>query len=347
MPPIIIAAGIAATAAIGGAVISANATKGAGEATLTAADKQVAMAQKALDEQIKAREQGVALGHEVGSMSAGELSSINQLLRDKESALNASMFELDKQKSILQSVDPAVRTAGQQTLDLLNGKLTPYLSPILKQRELDRTKLENTLASQFGPGYKASSAGIEALTKFDAATSQVVSQGQQQALTQVSGIYSSLFGAQQAGQSDITKNTGDIYARSTLTDSNVLQAEQFIRNREANAVMSGFTGQPVNYSGPVAAQNSVVSSSGLPFAGTQAIGNTVTQLGGAGLGVASQIYGQQQGAQNTLDLINSLKNGGGSAAYGAGFQTFGAMQPSTYTPSGAGFPMNFSTGTVG
>lgn len=280
---------------------AAAAMEKAGQAQLEAAQKRIDFEREALDKSLAERrrveERGVALAQQYASLSAGEIASINRVLSQKEKALKTSFAAIEKQQAVLDAMDPVVKESGAQTLALLRGETAKVLEPMMKAREKQRTALENDLASRLGPGFRTSSAGIEALMKFDEGTSLVFSQAQQEALTRTASIFGNFFNQQYAGQSDITRQTGDALSRELMADTSVLQAEQFARNRLAGAVMSGFRQTPVDFSGPAQAQGQVAAVSGAPYAGDIFRGqsnaamwgsvlNAGVSLAGAGIGGA-------------------------------------------------------------
>jgi hypothetical protein len=77
----------------GGAKSQADAAEQAGQATLDAANKQVQMSQDALQKQIQARADAIKQVQGIAGLSPEEISSINQILTTKTTALNASSHQ--------------------------------------------------------------------------------------------------------------------------------------------------------------------------------------------------------------------------------------------------------------
>jgi len=102
---------------------------------------------------------------------------------------------LARQEQLISQLDPTIIEASQQALRLLRGESSSTLAPIQAQRDQQRQKLLNSLRQQLGPGAESSTAGIQALTRFDAETNQLMSQQQQSAL-QGLGSLSSQFTSQ-------------------------------------------------------------------------------------------------------------------------------------------------------
>lgn len=89
---------------------------------------------------------------------------------------------LERQQQLISQIDPTIIAASQQALKLLNGEESSALSPLRNQRAQQRQKLLNSLREQLGPGAETSTAGIQALTKFDSETDNVFANAQQNAL---------------------------------------------------------------------------------------------------------------------------------------------------------------------
>lgn len=122
---------------------------------------------------------------------------VNRILRDEsklqEEATVSSMADMDKriadqeknlarQEQMISAIDPTIMEASQQALRLLRGESSSVLAPMQKQRDMQRQKLMNSLREQLGPGAETSTAGIQALTRFDAETNSLMAGAQQQAL---------------------------------------------------------------------------------------------------------------------------------------------------------------------
>lgn len=102
---------------------------------------------------------------------------------DKNIALQTQ--NIDRQQKLIAQLDPTIVEASQQALKLLRGEDSSTLNPVRNQRSTQRQQLMNQLRAQLGPGAETSTAGIQALNKFDSETANVVSGAQQSYLNQV------------------------------------------------------------------------------------------------------------------------------------------------------------------
>lgn len=295
----------AAVAAIGGGAAlnavgqfkAANAMEDAGNAQVQAARERIAWEKQALEEQKKNQERGIELGKQYGAMSANEMLSIQRMLTDRDSSFAARLAEIDKERALLEQVDPLVKQSGENLLNLLKGESSAALKPVQDERDRQRRQLEANLASSMGPGFRTTSAGIEALTRFDQESSSLFSNVQQQAIQQQAGLFGGLFGGQLGGQQAISQGVSNAYGMRDTAGQAVWQAESAAQSRLADSVMSGFK-TAVDYSGVGNAFGQATQVAGAPFQGDVArgqaissIGNTFGQLGGMAMG--SQLQTQQ------------------------------------------------------
>lgn len=95
---------------------------------------------------------------------------------------------LSRQEQLISQLDPTVIEASQQALKLLRGEQSSTLGPLKAQRDMQRQKLLNTLREQLGPGAETSTAGIQALTRFDSETSNIFAGAQQQAISNLGNV---------------------------------------------------------------------------------------------------------------------------------------------------------------
>lgn len=95
---------------------------------------------------------------------------------------------LARQEKMISMIDPTILEASQQALRLLRGESSSTLAPLQQQRGQQRQKLLNQLREQLGPGAETSSAGLNALNRFDSETSQIFAGAQQQALGNLTGV---------------------------------------------------------------------------------------------------------------------------------------------------------------
>jgi hypothetical protein len=95
---------------------------------------------------------------------------------------------LARQEQLISQIDPTIIEASQQALRLLKGEESSTLAPLKRQRMMQREKLLASLRQQMGPGAESSSAGLQALNRFDAETDNLFASGQQQALGNLGGL---------------------------------------------------------------------------------------------------------------------------------------------------------------
>lgn len=95
---------------------------------------------------------------------------------------------LSRQEQLISQIDPTIIEASQQALRLLKGEQSSALAPVQRQRDQQRQTLLNTLREQLGPGAENSTAGIQALTRFDSETNNLLAGQQQAALQGLGGI---------------------------------------------------------------------------------------------------------------------------------------------------------------
>ena len=219
-------------------------------------------------------------------MSPEELASQGQ-------ALDTQSRNLEKQEKLVGALDPAILEASQQALSILRGEESGILAPVRAQRQRQRQQLLDTLRNQLGPGAETSSAGQQALQKFDMETTDVLAGRQQSSLSQLFGLAQGGMGSRQAlGQQSSLLNS--------MGGQNFGQRAGL--GMQGAGILAG-TGQ------------NVVNSAGARFTGDmiraqqiQGIGNDVMQLGGAAIGGMA--------AGGTLGSLGGLlggTSGGGTA----------------------------------
>jgi len=312
MPPVVIAAGIAGAATIGGAVIGtigankqADATREAGNAQLQAAREEIAAAKERQEKEIAERQRIQKMAMDAAVKSPTEIAAISRIIQLRDTAYNQQKAELDKQFAILDAADPAIKEAGSQLYSLMKGEQTKLMEPVLKNREVARQKLEAQLARTLGPGFRTTSAGIQALNNFDMGTDSVVSQVQQQAIDQATKVYSGGVTARNQSQSTAT----DVYRGIASLDTSAAAIEQAAKARETNAVIGATTAAPVNYGSVQDATRNAAAAAGAPFAGDIISGKNTSDLGGAILNIGANIGGQVLGNQLTSDMLKDVAAG--------------------------------------
>ena len=124
-------------------------------------------------------------------------------LAQMDKALKYQERNLSRQEQLVSQIDPTIIEASQQALRLMRGDASSTLAPLQQQRDLQRQKLMNSLREQLGPGAETSTAGIQALTRFDAESGQLFSGAQQQALSNMGNI----FGQFSSGKPDMLQQS--------------------------------------------------------------------------------------------------------------------------------------------
>lgn len=114
-------------------------------------------------------------------LNAPEIAELDKNIREAD-------VTIARERKVLEAIDPSLMEAGKQALQLLQGKESALLSPLRNQRTRDRKQLEERLRRQLGPGFETSSAGIEALGRFDEQTSDLLTRTQQGAALQLLGV---------------------------------------------------------------------------------------------------------------------------------------------------------------
>lgn len=133
---------------------------------------------------------------------------------------------LSRQESLIGQIDPTIIEASQQALKLLRGETSSALNPLQNQRNMARQKLVNNLREQLGPGAETSTAGIQALNRFDSESSNIFGQAQQQALGQLGST---------AGQFNSVRP--DMY-REIMGLSGLGQGKTNLQYNQANSLMN-------------------------------------------------------------------------------------------------------------
>jgi hypothetical protein len=281
-----IAVGVGAASAIGGAVISSNAASNASAA-------QVALGYETLNKQIAEREKVRDMSLSYAKISPAEMEAFGSMLRTRTLALQKNEQLIAEQSKVLESIDPSIREAGKQLYETLQGKSAAMLAPLERQRSLQKAKLESNLARTMGPGWRASSAGIEAMTKFDLATVDAMSQVQFQALGQLGNVLSGGVGL----RNNTIGTMQGLFQSNIGMDQSILTNQDVVSKRMLNAVQGSSQVSPVDYSGVLDA--------------SKTIGQAGIGLGGAMMNVGANMLGKQMDQAFMKDLFNNRGGGGG------------------------------------
>jgi len=243
-------AGLASTAT--GAIIKADAASKKAEAARQTQERA---------EQIRAEAKKASLP------TPSEIAAMDSVVQQREAAVNNSLAEIRRFEESVESLDPVIREASNQQLDILKGRASAMLKPVREARERRRAKMEQELASRLGPGFRSSTAGASALIQFDQSTDDMMAQTQFNALNQLGQT------AQGAAstRSALVQNLAQISAIGSTLSFGELQARGALKGRELEAILRA----PIP--DPGAALRAQAE-------GQEAIGGLFEQIGGTGLG---------------------------------------------------------------
>lgn len=192
-------------------------------------------------------------------------------LANMDKALAVQERSLAGQEKLLAQIDPAIMEASQQALRLMRGESSKTLAPAQEQRRMQREKLLSSLREQLGPGAETSTAGIQALTRFDSETNQLMAGQQQQALQnlgQTFGVFSS-YRPQLGAEAGNMANIANMRAGLQFNQAGVYQQ----------------------------AYRPMIDSAGASYVGQIARGQQMQALGNTLLGAAAQGAGSAWGAK--------------------------------------------------
>lgn len=215
--------------AIGAGVTAAAASVGGTVAKVVGAANAASEASK---------QQGMAL--EAAAATPQELAQLERNMQTQERVLT-------REREMLKAIDPAIVEMGKQTLELIQGKEAAILDPLRRNRNRQRDQLRETLKRQLGPGFETSSAGIEALSRFDTESSDLLTQTQQNVTNQMiqqtmaarSQSLSAEAQANQLGASNLAA-MGNIQARKVNAITGTAQGMVEGAGGIAKAIGSGF-----------------------------------------------------------------------------------------------------------
>jgi hypothetical protein len=289
------AMGLGAT--LGGMFDSAN----AGDEQ-AAAMQEMAQAQlQASREQIQFEKSSRDSAAQIARPSYDDLANQTAAFRQADITFNQQQGYLKQQQSLLDSVDPALKEAGVQAKQLLDGKEAAILGPIKQEMARQRNILENHLASQLGSGYATSSAGIEALSRYDQLSAQTLGEQQMNALNMLLGV-----------SRDVRPNMNQLGAMASEATQGARTSAAAISQNQRGLGISAITGTPVNFNNYV--NNAGANSMGALMRGTQGVnmGNQFMSMGakagGMALGTAL--------TQDTLGKYMKTPSGGNDGTLG-------------------------------
>lgn len=228
-----------------------------------------------------------------------ELANLQSMIANAERYYSLQQAEVQRnQEFITKAYGPNILAAGQNAYNLLDGQQASILKPMQDQITRQRSQLVNSLRDQLGPDYQNSSAGVDALSRFDENANMTLQQAQEQAIgvaTSAMGISSQSYLATLQSQSQSFTNLASMLGMVGAT-RNAIQA------RQVNAL----TGTPVTpYTGGDAAAAAMHD---------QQMAGGVSNLINAGAAYGSQ----QQTLQKLMSLYGSgspglsVNLGGGS-----------------------------------
>lgn len=276
-----IALGVSAAAQGASAIMNASSASNAAQA-----QRDISQAQ--LDEARRVRD----LATQYASATPQEINTIRTLTEQSYNTYNQQMQQIERDRRMLDSVDPSIKAAGEETLKLIRGEESRLLAPLQRQRDQGREQLKSNLRQQLGPGYEVSQAGRMALEQFDNQTYDLTRQAQQSTISSMLGLTVQAI----ASRPDLAGKIGSAGALQTNTLSNALQGMGNIQNRVTNAA-GGMQSTNAAYQNLINANNPTQSP---VSAGLQGAANTAGSLGSI---LVNQEFQNQQ-----LNMINRLTN---------------------------------------
>jgi hypothetical protein len=140
-------------------------------------------------------------------------------LKQLETNIQQQEQTLNRERELIKAVDPALAEAGKQAFQLLQGQEAKTLGPIKRNRARQREQLRETLRRQLGPGFETSSAGIEALSRFDMETGDITMKAQDQALGRLlSSAHATSQMGRQGEQFALNLGQANMQARQNIAD---------------------------------------------------------------------------------------------------------------------------------
>jgi hypothetical protein len=120
--------------------------------------------------------------------TTGELAELDRQTGMLDKFLNMQQAGLARQESVFSQMDPVFAESLRQSQATLEGKESSLNAPMQRQRAQQREALVNSLRSQMGAGFETSTAGAQALARFDAESQGVSAQVQSQTLGQLNSM---------------------------------------------------------------------------------------------------------------------------------------------------------------
>ena len=145
-------------------------------------------AQRTAQAQGRAAEAQLAEGRRTQALAMAAAEPSAEEIDRLKSAVKLNEQDIARRTALLESTDPAIIEAGRQALRLLQGQEASTLAPVKRARQETRLTLENQLRKQLGSGFETSSAGIQALARFDQETEALMAQEQDRSLGRLLGV---------------------------------------------------------------------------------------------------------------------------------------------------------------
>lgn len=235
---------------------------------------QIAQAQ--LEEQRRTRSAAVNAAN-----SPLEINALQQ-------ALNQNEQEIARKQKLLDSADPALIESGRQALNLLKGQESSVLNPLKQNIAQQRLALQDRLKAQLGTGYANTTAGIQALSKFDQAAQSSLAGAQQQSLASLLGVAQNT-----SAQNNLSSNINQTASLGSLYGN--------IANRNVSAINA----TPITGSGAQFVSDLQQARNNTQLAGQLIQGGAAALTGaptGAAAGASAPTGGQSMLGKNYSDF---------------------------------------------
>jgi len=250
--------------------------------------------------QQKAADEAAGKMRAAAGPTAQELSQLDTQIQNQGRAIQFQEASIKRDEKILGALDPSLVEAGQQARKLMKGEEAKILGPMKRMRDTQRKELEQRLSQQFGPGYSSSSAGMEALNRFDDQSAMSMAQAQEQAFNSVAGFLG--MGSQIRNQMDTKNQAG--FANISNMGAQTLGSMNSIQNRQLNA--------ETNIAGMK------MKTAGSEYAALASVGDAVGNMGMSFMGGVAGGMGGAVGGGIGKQLLGSVAGGGGGASGGGG-----------------------------
>lgn len=253
---------------------ASNAAEAAGLAQAQAAQDSVAFQKKVYKENRAQMKKFMSEAAKYSKPTPNDIKSLQRLSKISKEETQFAMDNFIQTKMVLDSVNPALKAAGDQTLKLINGQSAEILKPVQDSRDRQKSKLENQLAERFGASFRFSAAGIKALNDFDNQTSETLYNAHMGALNSVVNAASGLSNI--AAQTNATQQN---QVQTAIGANNALAgAYDNLAKRKLQPYYIGAQFQP-NINGVLNAQGQLIGSVGNKYAGEIGSGNSLISAG--------------------------------------------------------------------